>query len=221
MKDVFFKPYVGKNYFEKGYLGKKLLILGESHYCGERSAIDSQCGIAEKCLQLSKCCDITNNVLNGFFDSKKGIAEAEPWMRTYTRFTNIFLGEQVNNEELLEFWDCVMFYNYVQKPTKAPRISPENQEFEDSENAFFEVLEKYKPDLVIVWGARLEGKLPQKNKTLSDFEILNTPYHKIHYYEVANKKIPAYAIYHPSSPSFSYDFHEFLKEALRLSGFDI
>ena len=221
MKNVFFKPYVGKNYFEKGYLGKRLLILGESHYCGERSDINSSCKKAERCLQLSKCGDITNNVLNGFFDSKKGIEEAESWMRTYTRFTNIFLGEQVSNEKLLEFWDCIMFYNYVQKPTKGPRTSPENQDFEDSEKAFFEVLEEYKPDLVIVWGARLEKKLPQKNKTLSDFEILNTHGHKLHYYKVADKKIPAYAIYHPSSSFFSSDFHDFLKEALRLSGFDI
>jgi hypothetical protein len=221
MKNVFFKPYVGKNYSEKGYLGKKLLILGESHYCSGIQDKDCQCGKAEKCLQSPECEDFTNEVLNRFLDYKKGLCESETWMTTFTRFTNIFLGEQVSNEKLLEFWDNLMFYNYVQKAMIGSRTSPQEQDFEVSENAFFEILEEYKPDLIIVWGARLEERLPQKHKTLSDFEILNEAGHKFHYYEVVGKRIPAYAIYHPSSSSFSYYYHDFLKEVLRLSGFDI
>ena len=221
MKNVFFKPYVGKNYFEKGYLGKKLLILGESHYCSGIQDKDCQCGKEEKCLQLQECENFTNEVLNRFFDYKKGVGEVDTWMTTFTRFTNIFLGEQVSNEKLLEFWENVVFYNYVQKAIIGSRTSPDGQDFEDSEKAFFEILEEYKPDLIIVWGARLEERLPQKNKTLSDFEIFNEGGHKFHYYEIAGKKIPAYAIYHPSHSRFSYDYHDFLKEALRLSGFDI
>jgi hypothetical protein len=217
MKNVFFKPYIGKNYFEKGYSGKKLMILGESHYCSDLQDKDCQCGQAEKCLQLSKCEVFTTDALNRFFDYKKGIAESEPWMTTFTRFTDVFLGKKVSNEKLLAFWDDVMFYNYVQKAIGGSRTSPAEQNFEDSEKAFFEVLDTYQPDLIIVWGARLEGRLPKKNKTVSDFEILNKAGHKFHYYEVSGKKIPAYAIYHPSYSSFSYDFHESLKEAVRLS----
>jgi len=31
-KNVFFIPYIGDKY-EQGYHGKKVLVLGESHYC--------------------------------------------------------------------------------------------------------------------------------------------------------------------------------------------
>lgn len=215
MENVFFKPYVGKNYFE-GYLGKKLLILGESHYCD-----GNKCNETEICLQLPDCNSFTKDRLSEFFDYKKGILEAESWMRTFTRFTNVFLGEKVGDEDLLRFWDRVMFYNYVQYPTQGPRKSPTKQDFENSETAFFEILEEYRPDLIIIWGARLEKELPLKNKTISNFEILNESGHKFHYYDISGKKIPAYAIYHPSLPMFLDSHHDFLKEALRLADFDI
>ena len=216
MTNVFFQPYVGEDY-QMGYSGKKLLILGESHYCHKIEDATTLCGKEEECQQLPECRNDTNKVINSFLDYKRGVGQGANWMRTYTRFTNIFLGGQASKEELLDFWECIMFYNYVQAATEGPRISPTEQDFEQSQTAFFEVLEEYKPDLIIVWGARLEGKLPQKNKTLSDFEIFDTPGHIIHYYEVAGKKIPAYAIYHPSSSSFSYKYHEYLQEAFRLA----
>ena len=34
MKNVFFKPWVGENYYSKGFNGKRILVLGESCYCG-------------------------------------------------------------------------------------------------------------------------------------------------------------------------------------------
>jgi len=216
MKNVFFQPYVGEEY-HTGLSGKKVLILGESHYCNKIEDAMTSCGKEEECLQLPECRNDTNKVINSFLDYKQGVGQGAHWMRTYTRFTNVFLGGQASKEELLEFWESIMFYNYVQTATECPRVSPREDDFEQSQTAFFEVLEEYKPDLIIVWGARLEGKLPQKNKTLSDFEIFGTPGHKIHYYEVAGKKIPAYAVYHPSSSYFSYNFHKYLQEALRLA----
>jgi hypothetical protein len=40
MKGVFFKPWVGKKYFENGVDGLKILVLGDSHYC---NAVDEDC----------------------------------------------------------------------------------------------------------------------------------------------------------------------------------
>lgn len=34
MENVFFKPWVGKNYHTGGIFKKKILVVGESHYCG-------------------------------------------------------------------------------------------------------------------------------------------------------------------------------------------
>ena len=33
MKHVFFKPWVGKDYSTGGIFKKKILVVGESHYC--------------------------------------------------------------------------------------------------------------------------------------------------------------------------------------------
>lgn len=216
MSEVFFKPYIGKHYLDKGYLGKKLLILGESHYCGG----------CDKCGDLQNfddgCREFTKTVVNDYLSYKKGEINHANWMRTFTVFTNVLLGKQVEPETVIDFWDSIMFYNYVQDASiDAPRIPREEEVFVNSETAFYEVLNEFQPDLIIVWGANLEGKLPQKNKTLSDFEIFNEPGHRFHYYDVVGKKIPAYAIFHPSTSRFSYHFHDFLKEALRLAGFDI
>ena len=37
MKDnIFFQPFVGKDYANGGIFGKRIMILGESHYCDYR-----------------------------------------------------------------------------------------------------------------------------------------------------------------------------------------
>lgn len=33
MKNVKFKPWVGKDYHDGNEFGKKILVIGESHYC--------------------------------------------------------------------------------------------------------------------------------------------------------------------------------------------
>ena len=33
--NIFFQPFVGKNYANGGIFGKQIMILGESHYCDE------------------------------------------------------------------------------------------------------------------------------------------------------------------------------------------
>ena len=211
MEKVIFKPYVGKEY-HNGYEGKKILILGESHNCGE---IKPKCGIESECQQLDECEFFIKEFLERFFKYHKGILKYEKWMITFKRFTNIFLGKKSSPEELINFWDSVMFYNYVQNAMRRSRIAPKNDYYENSKEAFFEVLKEYKPDLIIIWGKRLEGKLPNENKTDADIQTSNIP-GKIFYYETEGKKIPAYAIYHPSSPAFSYKSHAHLRCFLQI-----
>ena len=40
---VKFTPWKGENYDESGFLGKKLLIVGESHYCKEEGNRNAEC----------------------------------------------------------------------------------------------------------------------------------------------------------------------------------
>lgn len=208
MENVFFYPRVGKDY-NKGFNGVNLLILGESHYCGEGCP---NCGNPLN----NNCFDFTINALDRYIDYKKGKGEHEYWMNTFTRFTNILLEEQVDNKILINFWDSVIFYNYVQSSTEGPRISPTSIQFEESKNAFIEVIDEYEPDLILVWGERLWNKMPSIGRWGSE-NILDKTNGRFYYYKGKNKEIPAYCIYHPSSQCFDYNSSKYLKEAIRLA----
>ena len=52
MKYVKFTPWVGKNY-EQGFRGKKILILGDSHYCAKECSENGCC--YPKCEFSPKC----------------------------------------------------------------------------------------------------------------------------------------------------------------------
>ncbi|MDR2065428.1 MAG: uracil-DNA glycosylase family protein [Prevotellaceae bacterium] len=178
--------------------------MGESHICGGCD----QCG--DLCITDTQCREFTTRVVNALINYKQGDGAFESWLNTFTRFVNILHNEQVDAETFIDFLQSVVFYNYVQSSTDALRVSPSEQEFADSETAFFEVLKKYKPDLIIVWGTRLWDRLPQ-NGEWADFDILDGANGKFYYYQVDNKKMPAYSIYHPSSSAgeFLYFIHEY------------
>ena len=204
MKNVFFTPWVGKLYFEKRYNNKKILILGESHHCG-------YCADCKN----PKDCNLTIVVIGDYLNYKNGNAQFEKWMGAFTKFTNIFFGKNCDVETLNNFWNSIIFYNYVQKPINEPRIEPTKQMFNDSENAFFEILNEYDPDIIIVWGKRLWDNLPH-NGYWGEKCILDDQGGKFYYYTSKSKDIPAYRIDHPSTPSFKKKCSKYLKEIMQL-----
>jgi len=208
MKNVFFEPRVGANYESKGLNGQKLLVLGESHYC-KKGCTD--CGNSTH----TECRNFTKDVFAEYLDYKNGNGEFDYWMKTYTKFSNILFEKKLDIDELEEFWDSVIFYNYVQSATEEMRVSPSEEQFERSLDAFIEVLEEYKPDLIIVWGARLWEMLPDIGRK-GEENVLDNGNGQFYYFKVGDKEIPAYSIYHPSSSSFSYEHSKYLKEAIRL-----
>ena len=77
MENVFFLPFVGRDYLSGGIFGRRVMVLGESHYCGERCA---NCGVPGK---AGDCAAFTSGVIERYLDPK---AEREPWMNTYLKF---------------------------------------------------------------------------------------------------------------------------------------
>lgn len=209
MKKVFFKPWIGENYKNNKYFKKTIMVLGESHYC------DQKCDNCGDLLANPDCRNFITNIMNRFIDYKKGTQTHERWMNTYTRFSNIYFGDEVDNNTTIDFWNSLIFYNYIQKALEDSRISPTEEDFKNSEIAFFEVLRKYKPDLIIVWGERLWDKLPA-NGQWGDV-LLDGKNGKFYNYEIDSKIIPAFSIYHPSSSAFTYEDTKYLQEAIRLA----
>ena len=192
MDTIFFEPWVGKNY-NNGYLNKKILILGESHYCEGYG----KCNGCENFSKNKKCYNTIEGV-ESFLRYQDGIPNSHThYMNTYTKFTNFFIFDWKDNDfdskEVKKFFDSVIFYNYVQEAVSSPDEPPTKQMFQNSENGFFEVLRKYNPDIIIVWGGRLWNNLP-KNGRWGD-TILDKDGGKFYYYN----NIPAYCIPHPAS----------------------
>ena len=105
---VKFKPWVGENYETGIHQGKKLMILGESHYCANPETEATE--------------DITIKVIEDLLDP---FSEYEGYKNTYTKFAKAVVGEkQFSDETKKEFWQHVIFYNYVQTAISGARVSP-------------------------------------------------------------------------------------------------
>lgn len=92
------------------------------------------------------------------------------------------------------------FYNYVQFPITGPRTAPTEQEFRDSEAAFWNVLVELQPDLIIVWGQRLYKHLPGCGHQAQDVTIGDGKSIETWEYTLSNgHTVRVLPINHPSS----------------------
>lgn len=181
-----FKPWVGKSYTQ-GIDGKRVMALGESHYCDT----------PEEALP-----DITSNVVNYYLSQER---EHEGWMNTYTRFASALTsGKPLSITERIEAWNKILFYNYVQVPIVGPRVAPTSEQFATGEKPFFELLEKYRPHRVLVWGKRLYNNLPQQGNEQPGIELPNGRSIEVWGYTLSDGSVvKLLPITHPSAPMFS------------------
>lgn len=149
---VKFIPWVGSEYAQ-GINGKRVMVLGESHYCADESDAVPQLTI-----------NIIHHILNP--DNKH-----EGFMNTYTKFGRALAGKEQYDKDREAMWNSVVFYNFVQVPISEARKAPEKQDFVAAESPFFTVLEQYRPDCVIVWGSRLYNNLPRKGYQTEDLVL--------------------------------------------------
>lgn len=193
---VKFKPWVGENYETGIHQGKKLMILGESHYCANPETEATE--------------DITIKVIEDLLDP---FSEHEGYKNTYTKFAKAVVGEkQFSDETKKEFWQHVIFYNYVQTAISGARVSPTTEQFRNSEQAFFEIISQYQPNLIIVWGKRLYNNLPQQGTQLPDLQISQGIYagesSEVWSYTIGGKTIALLPITHPSASMFELQYHK-------------
>ena len=157
---VKFLPFVGDQYWygisfnDNGELvlgtkenpGKKVLVLGESHYCDED-------------LSDEELSSFTRDVLDCYLNSE----ERYSWMRTFVKFERALSNTVTNIEDSKSIWNHLIFYNYLQLPLRGARMVGDS-EYEDAAIPFFAILKKYQPNYIIVWGRRLFANLPCDNE---------------------------------------------------------
>lgn len=192
----FFHPWVGSLYFSGGIFGRRIMVLGDSHYCGTPCG---KCGVNPN----SKCNRLTSDVIGWCLDPN---CEREGWMNTYLKFERSLVGHETTPEESRKIWDSIVFYNFLQVALYGPREAGTPEQHRASIEPFFNVLNTYQPDLLIVWGKRLWGNLPGEN-WIDGSEVQVDGYQvKNGYYRLDNgKKVRAICVYHPSV-GYSWDF---------------
>ena len=187
---TFFKPWVGKYYFRKELFPKKIMVLGESHYCASGC---SDCGIAN---QHPECSNFTKNVIGWYLDHS---VEREGWMNTYLKFERSLIGRETTIEDSYQIWHSLVFYNYLQIAMHGPRKSGTNTEYYDASTTFYETLKNNRPDILIVWGVRLLNYLPNigwkegAQIEIEGYQVLNG-----YYYLPDGHVVRSVGVYHPS-----------------------
>ena len=102
--NIFFQPFVGKDYANGGIFGKRIMILGESHYC------DEECADCGDCRLHRECVNFTKQVLGDYLNENK---ERQNWMRTFLKFERSLVGEETDQAMRLKIWNSVIFFNYL------------------------------------------------------------------------------------------------------------
>ena len=199
-KGVKFLPFVGDNYehgisFDKdGNLvlgtkenpGKKVLVLGESHYCDED-------------LSDEELSSFTRDVLDCYLNSE----ERYRWMSTFVKFERALSNTVTNVEDSKSIWNHLIFYNYLQLLLRGARMAGDSEDYEEAKTPFFAILKQYQPDYIIVWGRRLFDNLPYENGVEGKcMPIININSWS---YKIGDKMIKVLPIYHPSV-GFSWDY---------------
>ena len=103
MSHINFKPWVGKNYSSSGYKGKRILVLGESHYCGELNEGGICHPLCSREKIQSDCFSFTEDVIHDYIYSYRG----EPYQQTFLCFERGVLGKELTQQEREEFWQSV------------------------------------------------------------------------------------------------------------------
>lgn len=192
MDGVYFFPWVGKFYEKGGCFNKRVMILGDSHYCDRDEPCIKECGVI-KCKKDPYTTKVITEFLSGYRDTST---------KSFTGFERAVFNKELSQEETEYFWNSVIFYNYIQKAMPEPGIAPEKELYEEAFKPFKEVMEEYKPDIIIAWGimeGRLFKSLPEDNgKDAESIEIDNKIRKGWIYYLKNDQEVKVYGINHPS-----------------------
>ena len=137
-----FEPWQGPLYNSEGLSGRRVLILGESHY-GKPE--EETARFTRECVEF--------------------MAKAEKGHRFFTVVAKLLLNEaagvRLTQRRRCWFWDRVAFYNYIQSfPSTTSRVRPTSTMWSYAALCLPGVLAELRPDLVLVLGRELGRRIP-------------------------------------------------------------
>lgn len=138
-----FLPHVGRRYWTDGFNGRRLLVVGESHYSGSKDSVQDY----RQNNWLTR--DVIKRQWNGEdYSYHKKVAHA-------------IAGRPLEPREIRPFWESLAFYTFVQDIVGVgPRVRPTKALWDEGLDLLPDVIEKLKPDFVIATGSDLWKRLP-------------------------------------------------------------
>lgn len=185
---VRFLPWIGPNY-STGFKGKKLLVLGESHY----DTYEDDKGEVRK-HRLGKT--YTRKTVEDEVIKRR--AGARFWQNLEQMLTNEFRINGWPPSGGKSLWRQFAFYNFVQTPVSGgSRTPPTWYQFESSNEPFRAIIECLKSERVLVCGHRLWSHMKECPPALYKADHIQG-------YELQGGQVAwCLAIHHPSS-AFSW-----------------
>ena len=211
-KNLFFEPYVGKN-FGTSLLGKRVLVVGASHYC---TYFHQEIGCGERCghYDAGSCRDFTNDVMECYFNRANG---DEGWMHTYSKFFNTFFECMPTDEVRRGLIETIAFMNYLQGVEGHDANEKNTTLFVDKRNfnALLDVIDDLEVEVIITWGNRVWDAFwshqsefetfKSNNGTDVKFDTLKlsdgTDARDVFAITVKGRRVIVVGLYHPSSTS--------------------
>lgn len=141
---IHFLPYVGCDYISGGIFGKRIMVMGESHYWNDREEGEVE--------DYNRPSDFTTEIVNEYIDYREGKIPFQRWMPTFAKFENALAGHETDGRESRRIWQSLLFYNYIQEFLYASNERPTAEQYRAAAAPFFEVLNQYEPDYLIAWG---------------------------------------------------------------------
>lgn len=208
--NIIFQPHIGANYGKDfSVFKKKTLILGGSHYIDE-SEYDTA-----KAADRAKLAGFTQEIIGMYLDPKCTGA----WKSTFSKFINSVFGHTASLEERKTLLDSTVFYNYLQEVAGDNAYAADQYDYNAPKHfeAFKEVLNETKPEVVISWGNHVWKALPDnwgygKRTQVKGIIANNLPFDYCFDYPYRDGIITLIGLYHPSSSHYvSGVYHEVMK----------
>ena len=142
MEHVRFMPWIGSKYESGNRFGKRVLVLGESHYGDSSDA---------------------NEDFTTFIVHKYGLPIGGGGF--FAKVVKVLLQKDatiwLTAEERAETWEHVAFYNYIQAFVgDGARQRPTHEMWLAAERPFMEVVAALRPHLILALGKELERRMP-------------------------------------------------------------
>lgn len=172
MTKKFFNPFVGSNYKNGLVNGKKVLVLGASHYClyGPNSEIYN-CPVWEECTSVETrdsskfdlCCPYYESI--GWYIQYEYVKlsnspriEIENFISdggyvSYDNFTHCLLN-LLHFPDVKSLWERLSFVNYVQHFLPTPTTPTLTKEDIGCFESLIEYIDQLKPDIIVIWSTK-------------------------------------------------------------------